>query len=81
MAKLFFKGLAILFSVPVLGLGFYSFVGSVGQASWINAIVAAGQVSVLALALVGLIFENRPVVKRAFKRFGFSVSQEGESEK
>ena len=80
-AKLFFKGLAILFSLPVLALGFLSFVVSVARADWLNAVVTAGQVSVLALALVGIAFENRPVIKRTLKRFGFAVAQEKKSEK
>jgi len=70
-----FKALALLFACPVLAIGIFGLYEALSAAQWVDASTAAIRLLVYALAVVGIVFDHHPVVRRAVQRLGFSASK------
>lgn len=70
-----FKALALVFACPVLGIGIFGLYVSFSAAQWLDAATGAIRLLVYALAVVGIVFDHHPVVRRSVQRLGFLASK------
>ena len=64
-ARRFFKGVALLFMLPFIGVCFYLIAISVAQYRWLDALSLASETLVLVVAAASIAFEKHPLVQRA----------------